>query len=476
MPERISSVYDIPDWLAEKLPSLTGPVRTAWNAGLLPIDVGADLLRRGTHGALGLEEEAPYRYSGERMHRLVGALGDTAAPARAMVRMGAEGLDAARQALRESLLAHGARPVPENAPATPQPAVRGIAGYGPGGEYTAPARASRPPQRRVSRAIQEAAPVPRGALEVGTEGFEGLAAQSAQDNAALAALGPAAVPVAAPAQPGLADRYRQRVAGIDPMAGRELSKAQKDQLALDFYLRLLAAGSKPGARFLGSLGESGLGTSALMRQLQEVNRRDAGERARAAREEAFRELFFADKEADNQARLRQLGITEEHYRAMDVRDRERLRLLGQQIAQGKWRLMEDGKTGNYILWDQDTGARKDTGIKVSTKDTRPAEVQLIDRAIRDPKFREALLELRGIGKKDDVARVFEAAMDLQARDLMGRISPEEAMRRARNTMAVARGQAAPELPRFSTADELQRAIKEGKVKKGDRVIIEGIVK
>ena len=88
MPERISSVYDIPEWLEERLPRfLTGPARAAGNALMLPVDVGADLLRRGAHGALGLEESEPYRYSGERMHRLSGALGDTASSAGAPVRL-----------------------------------------------------------------------------------------------------------------------------------------------------------------------------------------------------------------------------------------------------------------------------------------------------------------------------------------------------------------------------------------------------
>lgn len=110
MAERIGSVYDIPDWLANTFPALTGTARAARHAVQLPIDAGADLLRKGTHSAFGLEEPEPGKYSGARVDALLKALRDTVDPmakaAAEATQIGAKGADA----LRSKLVAEGASP------------------------------------------------------------------------------------------------------------------------------------------------------------------------------------------------------------------------------------------------------------------------------------------------------------------------------------------------------------------------------
>ena len=255
------------------------------------------------------------------------------------------------------------------------------------------------------------------------------------------ALGVAPAPAAGTTDPSSADAFRRRIAEIEKTGGKPLSDEEKNQLQLDFFLRMLALGQRRGSTLLGSIGEGGLATSALGRQMQDRNRAEAAGRRREAREDAFREIGFMDKDADNRRADRREAAEEKRWGAQEERDRERLRLMAQQIAQGKWKVLDSGKSGTYVLFDQETGQTKDTGIKVARaeRDTRPAEIQLLEHLRRNPQDLEPLLRLRGREKEnDDSLSVFKAANERLSRDSM--VSPEDAVRDALRTMRLARGE------------------------------------
>ncbi len=452
MPERMTSVYDIPDFLAERFPTLTAPVRAAWNAGRLPIDIGADALRRGVHGALGLEEEAPWGYTGQTMSNLVGALGDM--PQRQAVRIGAEAATSAGERLRDALIASGARPQPE--PVRP---LRLGPGY-----LDAELRAGAPSTPVAQTPSRRRAPYP-GALpppvpaEIPAEG----AGNDVQGALAEPAVG---APPAAPA-PRLAldELYRSRVAAIPREGESQLTDQQKKHAKIDLFLRMLA-NNRPGSRFLQNLGAAGSSVSNDVRRVLEQNRREAGERRREGREDAFRELGFADKEEDNRARSRQLDITEKQ-------GNERLALLKKQVDQGKWKVMDNGKSGTYVLFDQETGQTRDTGIKVyrEPRDTRPPQVRLIEylEGLESEKRARAFAYLQGGKDKNDSDQIFDKAIEMVRTGAAA--NPRDAVRLAREAMAEARGgtSAAPRTPgAISRTDPMyQEALKDPRIG-GDR--------
>jgi len=453
MPERISSVYDIPDWLAENFPSLTGPTRTAWNAAMLPNAVAADVGRSAVHGALGLEEAEPYRYSGERMNKLVGALGDTTAPARKIMAKGSEGVGDAMQATRELLMEAGARPAASTAAPTRMRQAPEDYRFDMGMPAAVPAQA--PQQRRPQRMAGGpgmGAPGPQGALDTGAGYDFGMTG-----NEGMPATGALAGPAVAASRPGMAEMFRQRINAIEKASGQDLTDQQKKQLQLDFFLRLSEMGAKRGSTLLGSVGAGGLQTSALARQMQERNRTDASGRRREAREDAFRELSFEDKDQDN---IR----ADKREERTGKREDARIDLLRRQVEQGKWKVMDNGKTGTYVLFDQETGQTKDTGIKVpqkERKDTRPAEIQLLEHLNKHPEDFDILSKLRASKDKNDTDQIFEAATRRLVEDSKygggtSRPSVDEVVRDAQRAMTLARGgQVSDDIARPKTEAEVK---------------------
>jgi hypothetical protein len=324
----------------------------------------------------------------------------------------------------------------------------------PAGALPAPPQAvRRAPVVRTAAPAMSAPPAPQGALSIGGDPWEGAVADSANQNAAMEAAmgggGPAGAPVQALARRTLADQYRERLGGIkEPEAA--LSEAQKKKLQMDFFLNLMARSSKPGARFIGAAGEAGLATSAGYDQAMKEARSIAERRTGQQREDAFREIGLADKDEDNQARARQLGIQEDHYKNMDARDAERLKLVQRQIDQGKWQLIPaKGKQGGgtYQLYDRDTGTVKDTGIKIPDAgggtDNRPDAVKLYEYIKKLPEDEQKKF-LATVGKGERHGQptdtdVFKAAMARVEKDVTGKVTPDQAYREARRIATLSTG-------------------------------------
>lgn len=417
---------------------LTGPLRALGSAARMPLDVGADLVRKGVHGALGLEEAEPMRYTGKTSADLVGALEDTAAPIRAGYGVVRKGVDNAMDAARQALIAEGATPKAEPAPVSPARAA------------PVPAALAPRPERAVPRPMP-----PRGALQPygsvvghgdanGTEGFRApvgaldfgnqASIQGGAPAAPQGALGGTAVPAVAPSE-ALENAYQKKVAQIENGTGHELSQEQKKQLRLDFYLGLLA-GNKPGSTLLQGIGESGLAVSGKANAIMEKNRRASSERRREALDTAFREIGFMDRDQDNQRGDQRVAVE-------NKRHTERMDLLRRQLEQGKW-TVKDTDSG-LVMIDAATGKnRLITGadgkpIKITGKSDEPADVRLIKYLESlPPDRRNQALSWLSTGKgTDDGKLIFDAAI----KRLEGNIpvTVEQAVRDAREAMRQARG-------------------------------------
>lgn len=463
--DRISSVYDIPEYLARNFPATTGPLRAAGNALMVPADAVRDAGSAAVHGALGLEEPDPWGNTGRRVQAMKGALGDTAAPAREIVRSGAEGLDLARQALREQLIEKGARPKPEEA-APPRAAA-------PATPAMATARAAMPPEGlqpvadpgistgdtvnyEVSRGknvtlptmidgkritdvqaiklfqagkLQPVAGEPT-AKTVATGALEGQVGDAATAEAfqgnARGALegGSAAGPAMAPgtSRESLDAQFRKKVAEIEKTDGRKLTDDQKKELQMDFFLRLMANGSRPGSNLIGNAGEAGIATSGLSREMRNTNMADQ----KARKEDAFREVGFADKDQDNAARTRQLD------------------LLSEQIGQGKYDVKTGGRGGNFLVFDKKTGKWTDTGIKASdsVNSTKPAALQMLEHLKAHPEDMDLLKKMNDKDKNDS-DQIIDLAGKIISGDMSGKMTTQSALDSAREIVMGAKGQKVP---------------------------------
>jgi len=414
MADRISSVYDIPEWLAEKFPELTGPARAAYNSALLPVDAGADALRRGTHGALGLEEQDPGKFTRERVNAASQAVQDAARPATMAMGGLKDAASGGMDWLRQLLVQAGAKPT-QAAPA----------GADMGNADTELRRGVPPaPQRRVVPQANATTPAgagntspvttaPRGAIA--TDPWEQASAESATQNAMMGAVSTeeAETPAAQPnARKSLSDRYNEAVSGIDRNTKGDLTEDQKKQMQLDFFLSLLAKGSKRGSTFLGSAAESGLDVSGKVRGQQEGNKRDAKDRIRDQRDEAFRGVSLADKDDDNIRSDRKLSFDEGQAK-------ERMSLLRRQIDQGKWRVQETER--GLMLWDQESGQSKPLldgngkPLKLPAKASEgdPAQVRIFKYVESLPPEQRArfLQQFQGGKDKNDADQMLEIIRD-----------------------------------------------------------------
>lgn len=465
-------------WLAKYLPALSGPARALGGAAAMPLDVGADLVRRGVHGAFGLEEEAPYKYSGERAAQIMGALGDTAAPFQV-------GVDAARKALVDA----GARPSSPAAAPPNQGARQVVEGVPASGPVSLPAFAPRPVARAAAPAAASGAfgeqpidakrPIVNNAdgsfstertITVEMDGKhyliptivngkqvtpdEAVALMKAGKNQPVGVFASAAEADAAakarsgkigdmrsaeaqgafqqpPATRSLSEEFRKRSAEIDRDPKGDLTDDQKKQLELNFFLGMLAKSSQRGARALGAFGESGLDVSKEATNLQDKNFTRSRDKVQQARQDLATEMGFGDKDIDNTRADRRERAEEKRWQDTSTKDNRRLDLLQQQINQGKWKVLDNGKSGTYTLYDQETGQTKDTGIKApGAKDDRPAEVRLLEHLRNNPDDLNTLLQLKGRDEDKSAARErdFMTTAAKISGDSMGKISFEDAMR------------------------------------------------
>jgi anti-sigma28 factor (negative regulator of flagellin synthesis) len=272
---------------------------------------------------------------------------------------------------------------------------------------------------------------PQGALgaeAIDTDPYEGLVAGSAQQGIESSVRGALAQEDSAAAPPArrasLADRYAKRVGEIPAAGDGSLSPDQKSQAQLDFFLSLLA-NNKPGSRFLQNAGASGLAVSGQVRDTREKNKRDASGRRRDAMDEAFKEVSFADRDEDNQT------------------GRERVELLKKQLEQGKFKV--EKSADGLVLIDGNTGTSKvikgEDGKPLMPKSDNP-NIDFYKWLLDDPKRAEFFMQSKS-RDKNDTDQIVDAATKLLSTDLTGRLTPEDALMRARQIVLGAKGQGAP---------------------------------
>lgn len=208
----------------------------------------------------------------------------------------------------------------------------------------------------------------------------------------------------APAAPRqtLEEKFKEAIAKLPKEAKGQLTDEQKRRLELEFFLGMMARSSKPGAYMLGAAGESGLDVAGKARADEEKNLAHSEKALGRQREDVYRSVLFGDKDEDNRRADQRTAAEERRWQAGEKRlgeqtelERERIGILRKQMEQGKWQVVNNAKTGTIVMYDADTGNVKDTGIKYDRKDERPAEVQLIEHAMRNPKFLETLIQVKG---------------------------------------------------------------------------------
>lgn len=385
---RDKTIPGLMDWLNAYLKPvvkpITGPARAAGNAMMLPVDVGADLLRRGTHGALGLEEAEPYKYSGARVAGIVDALGDTVAPVK---QAGGSVMDA----VRNSLIAGGARPTSEGAQAVPTTAFTAqIPGEFGGAPAQAPARPAPMRGSRVSSPVAGG----RGAFTEPT-------AEATQPTVASVIPGmesPQGAFTPPPPTRSMADEYRRRSGEIGRTPDGSLTETQKRQLELDFFLGMMAKSSQPGARMLGAFGESGLDVSKQATALMDKNLTLSRDQIAQKRADLLAEMGFADKDADNTRADRRATTEEKRWASTDKKDTERLQLMRDQFERDGTKVVGEKVLANGNIGFM-TADKKvvDSGVKAKGREATATETAI-----------ELLTKRGGMTDADAIERIYPA--------------------------------------------------------------------
>lgn len=476
--DRISSVYDIPDWLATNFPGLTGPTRMLHNAVRLPVDLAADGLRRGVHGALGLEEDTPYEYSGETMKNLSKAASDTSGVMGRGREMAAQGANSVIGGLRRALVDAGAREPEPDMPQTRQAARLPAPAQAPAPvgalapEATPDDIGTRPGDRRrltdqqtldmlkaqladsqrnpdynenegpnaelrreiamlerrmgASAAnLKTVAPGPLGTAQPG----------DAQTSGALGATDPWETAQAASANQNAALEQARGALGVEGEGGM-MRVADRPSLAKAFRERINAIEKSNGRKlsdeqkadlqmqfFLGLMAKGAqpgsrflgnVGESGLATQASMRGMQDKGQAAATELRREQRDDAFRELGFEDKDQDNQRGDRREARE--DRQARERIDLLRQQIEQGKFDVKVGGRGGNFLVFDKKTGKFEDTGIKAadSVNSTRPAALQLLDHIKQNPEDETKLRALMGKGEEITPAARLDRAIRLMA--------------------------------------------------------------
>lgn len=395
----------------------------------LPQSLGIDAARKLMYGARGIEPNEPNKYSSATMERIGNASSEFMKPIKDMVGSPLEALDA-------ELLKEGHRP----AQAAPQGPARVAPGQGPG-------------------ALPQTATVPVAARTGGSSGIQapGTQAPDAQEEAGETDAGADDVggketgqPQAVAPVPQFSNEYQAAMAKLRRMPQGDLTPMQKKQLQMDFFLNLMARGSKPGSRFLGNLGQAGLDTSAAFTKEQDKNRKQESD-ALAREREDVNNLFRVkgDDFARGESRRRNLvgeGQTD-----------RRLGMLEQQVKQGAFKVMET--PNGYVLYDARTGSTKPVmgadgkPVMPNTKDERPAEIKLLEYLKKNPEALKLLQETKGKGGSGLSDKDLVTSAVKLTGDSLGETSYEDAVKKIRSTFG---GATAPQRP-ANEADAIKQA-------------------
>lgn len=432
-------------------PALTNALRMLG----LPIDVGANLLAKGGDEFSNLVSRAAGRTRNptEQEQKTIPGM-DAAFAAwenalRSMRDTGASGANAAMNALGWTPGGPTTQPQQEGAlpPAAPQP-TRSAPPANPHAQpHTArpigPNTGTLPPQPAGPARMS---PIARGALPPEP-------AAMPMSASAEATADPDAMTREQPQQPprqSAADRYRERMAQMSSQQpNNRMTQEQKGRALVEAGLAIMASASKPGAKALGAIGEGGLRGTALAREFENTNRAEARDTRREAREDVRHEFDIGRHEEEQSIRREDMGERRRDREEGRKQESRRIDLLERQLEQGKWQVLDNGKTGTYVLFDKASGQTKDTGIKVPSKgtDNTPAEVRLIEYLRKNPDAMETMLKMKGkesdrLSSKD----VLNAAVRMAGGEMgLGNNPDVDAILR-RNVEAVRRatGQGAPQ--------------------------------
>ena len=433
--------------VSKVLKFLSAQPRFAANSG----SVIGNALAEGGQGALdaavGVESPNPFAGTRAAWDDLRRAGGDFLAPAKA----GMEAVSGAAEDYRQRRMAEGAMPrAGTEEDMQPVPTARRRLPAAPGAFAAAPTAAPAAQARRPGATMPPAAFADGQAMPPAIRPAPEDMPQGAFD-AAPAEQSPGALAVPTAPRPSLADEYRKRVAAVKAEKG-DLTEADKHKLQMDFFLGLLA-NNQPGSRFLQNVGKSGQAVSAEYSKMSKEAKAAADRKYGKEVDQIFREMGFADKDADN-ARADRKELAEEkrwdrqdiretaRWDALNAREKQRLDLelkrfdregtkpIGHQVL-GNGNigfLMPDGKTVN------DSGVK----AKAPASDADPLERgvaslrRLFPQETNEQLFARLLNTKRDTTTKDknDADQISDIAGKIISGDVSGKITPQEALKNA----------------------------------------------
>lgn len=159
----------------------------------------------------------------------------------------------------------------------------------------------------------------------------------------------------------LTELYERLVNGVKPMDA-SLSDQQQNRMLMNFGLSMLAKGAAPGARLGSAIGEGGQEAMKYGDAQEAINRAMETHRYDSQMARAGVMATLADKQQDNVMKARQLDIIASHYSNLDASTAQHMKILAEQVAQGKYHVnvvpgtgiaRTDAKTGE-TTWVTDS--------------------------------------------------------------------------------------------------------------------------
>lgn len=375
---------------------------------------------RALRSIFGGREQSPEQLAGPTGDEEAGALpGEDVGPYRGGDRFKAE----AQRAMARGRTSAG--------PAVAADPTRDIHAFDPSG---LPAQAPQPSPRR--RAPVGPAPDEGGMVRTSAAGPSGMKEIPGPAQPSAAGAFPDEQPM--PSRKSLGDRYAQLVAGMPKGKDGALSDEQKGYLMMELGLNMMAKSSRPGATALGAFGEAGADTVGKARGQIETNRTRERESRREGIDEAYRQIGFEDKDADNVRGDRKQVADERNAKA-------RIDLLRQQVETGKYTVQKTNQ--GLVVVDQKTGKatviKDEQGRPIRPDPKENANIQFYSWLMEDPKRTELFLGSKGKTLTDE--DVVDKALKL-VQGSMGQLTLDQAIDQVKRGVDVARGAPGAGLP------------------------------
>lgn len=348
---------------------------------------GYDAARRGVYGAAGLQPNDPDLYTNAADAQFADSTRQLAGPTRSAIEFVQNKLGSARQDLNNNLAATGSPAPMGNSPMSAEEMLKIYenapgAAQAPGAQKAAPVDQPAP-TRRISSGALPQTPAQIDAPRAGALPQQSPLAPIGKDAPAVQDMGQGEQMQQAP-EKTLADLFNERMSQIPEVELNKITPDQKQQLALQFFLNLMARGGEAnGKSVLGNIGDSGIDTLNSSRVIQNQNNINSTARRTRDTDNAFKSLSLAQQDNMN-------SIQKKHYEVME-----------QRIRSGKWKVQET--SNGMILIDPETGQTKpitdEQGkpIQLSGNDGDTPEIKLLKYWQANPK---ALAISQGMKGKD----------------------------------------------------------------------------